>query len=218
MTWRPKYTVPCIPGAGHRDGSPGAKRWVDRDGGINEPQPDSAECLGDATMRLRTSVPVVLAVVLAVFSLLAQDSRASGRPFRFTECHALQVEVRNVPDFMEESKEEMDNAAEKRLEQAGLLAEDPNDDFYLRFRVIELPQMDSRYLRYMIHGTVFHRMDDHEFGSGYVVLWDTVGFEGYSNPSEAVRGVVSLIEVVTDAFIADYQQDNASCGSSSSWW
>ena len=168
-------------------------------------------------MLSRTSARVVLLAVLAGFSPLAQDSRAASRPFHFSHCHALQVEVRNVPDSIEVSKEDMDKAAEKRLERAGLLAERPNDDFYLRFRVIELPQIDDGHLRFLVDGSVFHRMDDHEYGSGYVVLWSTLAFDNYPNASAAARGVISLIEALTDALISDYQRD-ASCGSSSSWW
>ena len=183
-------------------------------------RPESAALLGfhasdEVMVRSITHAPMAFVAVLAGLSLVADDSHANGRPFRFTACHALQVEVRSVPDVMEASKQDMDSAAEKRIARAGLLAERPNDGFFLRFRVIEHPDIPFLYL---VDGDVFHRMDDHEYGNGHVILWGMFGMEGYSNASVAVQGVISFVEEMTDAFIADYQRDNARCVSTNSWW
>lgn len=110
----------------------------------------------------------LLVVVLAVLALQPQYAHADGRYLVFTQWHPLNIRIGDVPDSLEPSKRDMKEAVEKRVEKAGFLAKEPKD-LILRFRVVEMWHLKNERV-YMVDGQVFHRMDGHEYGNGYVSL------------------------------------------------
>lgn len=159
---------------------------------------------------------LVLAVALVAALALPLQAAEGQRPFVFKECRPLSVRVGDLPDSLKRSKDDIKAVIEKRLKDAGFLAEAAND-LTLRLRIVELPPPSGMTRAYLVDLDVFHRMDDHEYGSGLVILWGTLGIEQYRTESVPVRGLTELAEELTESFVDDYRADG--CGrSSGGWW
>ncbi len=146
------------------------------------------------------SAALVLLLVVALPAL----STESQRPFFFDECRGLSVRVGDLPASLKPSKDILKAAIETQLRTAGFLAR-TETDLTMRLHIVELPVRHS--YAYMVNLDLFHRMDNHEYGSGEVILWGTLGIEGYRSESEVVRGLARFADELTASFVADYRAD-----------
>jgi len=137
--------------------------------------------------------------------ILSLQAAEGQRPFVFGECPALSVRVGDLPDSLKPYKDDFKATVEKRLREAGHLAQ--TTDLILRLRIIELPRLPRAYL---VDLDLFHRMDGHRYGRGLVILWGMLAFEQYRNESATVGGLTAIADELTAAFVADYKADGCS--------
>ena len=147
-------------------------------------------------LALRCFASLLVASVVA--SLLAAEGQ---RPFIFKQCPQVSVRVGDLSDPLKPYKNDFKAVVEKRLRGAGVLAPRPNN-LTLRLRIIDLGQG-----AYLVDLDLFHRMDEHEYGRGLVILWGILGIEQYRGESAPIRGLAEIADELTATFIRDYRAD-----------